>query len=289
MTPSKVYPSNIQTACYYEMDWVDDDMNEDVAAQTTTYKSWYKQEDQLDHSMSCLLPCLIMERRHYVEGEVKRIRKQSDDDDIDNDDDNMDDDDVDDDDDYMGNSNNNKKAYYDSDYKERYTAKLIDNYEENTSIDFDCHLFKRFEYIYEDIPREGIIFVNKPHSTDVWLPKAFREPIGLPLDMVPDIWKDLNPSLSLKAANEAKEKMKQQEQDSRKGRMRGSGGKKKVGTADTATRKDITGDGSGTQLELFVPPKKSQSVYSSRCVKIYDCGITTRRRKTLSKYHETMD
>merc|ERR1712238_467828 len=137
MTPSKVYPSNIETACYYEMDWLDDDMNDDVD----------------------------------------------------------DDDDDDDYDVYMGNSNNKKKAYYDSDYKERYTAKLIDNYEENTSIDYDCHLFKRFEYIYEDIPREGIIFVNKPHSTDVWLPKAFREPIGLPLDMVPDIWKDLNPSV----------------------------------------------------------------------------------------------
>merc|ERR1712238_60414 len=166
MTPSKVYPSNIETACYYEMDWLDDDMNDDVD----------------------------------------------------------DDDDDDDYDFYMGNSNNKKKAYYDSDYKERYTAKLIDNYEENTSIDYDCHLFKRFEYIYEDIPREGIIFVNKPHSTDVWLPKAFREPIGFPLEMVPDIWKDLNPAVSLKAASAAKEKAKQQEQqdNSRKGGMRGS-------------------------------------------------------------------
>merc|ERR1712194_58781 len=187
------------------------------------------------------------ERRDYVEGEAKRIRKQAEDDDYD---DHMDDDD--DDDDTVSSSSNKKKAYYDSEYKERYTAKLIDNYEENTSIDFDCHLFKRFEYIYEDIPREGIIFVNKPHSTDVWLPKAFREPIGLPLEMVPDIWKDLNPSLYVKAAMiAAEEKTKQQEQDGKKGGMRGSG-KKKV----AATRKDSTGDGSGTQLELFVPPKK---------------------------------
>jgi len=245
--PSKVYPSNIQTACYYEMDWLDDDINADVTAESTTYESWYKQEDQLDHSMSCLLPCLIMERRDYVEGEAKRIRKQAEDDDYDDDDDHMDDDD----DDTVSSSSNKKKAYYDSEYKERYTAKLIDNYEENTSIDFDCHLFKRFEYIYEDIPREGIIFVNKPHSTDVWLPKAFREPIGLPLEMVPNIWKDLNPAVSLKAVSAAKEKAKQQEQDGKKGGMRGSG-KKKV----AATRKDSTGDGSGTQLELFVPPKK---------------------------------
>jgi len=55
-----------------------------------------------------------------------------------------------------------------------------------------------------DIPREGIVFVNKPHSTDAWIEQAFRQPIGLPDDMVPTVWKDLN------------------RRNHRKGKMRGS-------------------------------------------------------------------
>jgi len=205
-----VYPSNIQTACYFGTDWLYDDINEDVNAETTTYMSWYKQDDHFEY---CLLPCLITERREYVEDEAKRIRRTGDD--IhDDDDDVYDDDDVDgdgafDDDDYVDSNEeakrNEHKLYHDSNFKQRYTAKLIDHYEENTSIDYDCHLYKRFDYIYEDIPREGIIFVNKPHSTDVWLEKAFREPIGLPDDMVPDIWKDLSPKVHA-AATVAKTK-----------------------------------------------------------------------------------
>ncbi|OEU07767.1 hypothetical protein FRACYDRAFT_250793 [Fragilariopsis cylindrus CCMP1102] len=148
----KSYPTNIETACYFETDWLDDKINEDAASETVTYESWYKQDDHFDVTKGggCLLPCIIMERHDTA-----------------------------------------THNFGGSSYKERYTAKLIDTHIDNTSIDYECHIYNRFEYIYEDMPREGLIFVNKPHSTDVWLPKAFREPIGLPDDMVPNIWKDL--------------------------------------------------------------------------------------------------
>mmetsp|Transcript_6371 Transcript_6371/g.9574 ORF Transcript_6371/g.9574 Transcript_6371/m.9574 type:complete len:117 (+) Transcript_6371:1-351(+) len=42
-----------------------------------------------------------------------------------------------------------------------------------------------------DVPREAITFINKPHSTDHWIEQAFRQPIGLPDDMVPKAWRDL--------------------------------------------------------------------------------------------------
>merc|ERR1712032_967600 len=87
-----------------------------------------------------------------------------------------------------------KGVYGDSAYNKRYTAKILDLQENNSSVDFDCHIYKRFEYIYENIPREGITFINKPHSTDLWVEKAFRQPITLPEDMVPNQWRDLGNS-----------------------------------------------------------------------------------------------
>lgn len=197
------YPSNIQTACYFEMDWLDDDINEDSNAETLTYESWYRQEDHFDLGLGCFLPCLVMERRDYVVGEIDRI--------VNDDEILLDDDDTTQylnakpsseklhgDDDHVSQFNGFQEKegmYGDSHFPHRYTVKLIDSHVENTSVEFDCHLYKRFDYIYEDMPREGIVFVNKPHSTDVWLPQAFREPIGVPDDMFPDVWKDLNPKV----------------------------------------------------------------------------------------------
>ena len=86
--------------------------------------------------------------------------------------------------------NQNDGPHGGSAYPTRYTAKLLDSHEENTSIDVECHIYTRFEYFYLDMPREAIIFVNKPHSTDAWIDHAFRHPIGLPEDMVPQVWKD---------------------------------------------------------------------------------------------------
>ena len=200
------YPSNLQTACSFEFDWLHDEINEDSEAELVTYESWYRQNAQIGPNSGCMLPCMIMERRDYVPGEEDRIREEGDTDD----------------DDYDANGNHlhmehrrtrreaekaiekenriiDPSTFADSKFQQRYTVKLLDTHEENTSIDFGCHLYKRFEYIYEDMPREGIVFVNKPHSTDVWLQQAFREPIGLSDDMVPDIWKDLNPKLYNKA------------------------------------------------------------------------------------------
>jgi len=77
-----------------------------------------------------------------------------------------------------------------------YTAKLVDNYGENVAIDWECHIYDKFEYFYTDIPREGIIFVENPEKSDVWLPDAFRHMIGVPDSrddkMYPDIWKIRN-------------------------------------------------------------------------------------------------
>mmetsp|Transcript_36825 Transcript_36825/g.79497 ORF Transcript_36825/g.79497 Transcript_36825/m.79497 type:complete len:881 (+) Transcript_36825:58-2700(+) len=180
----KPYPSNIETACYFEYDWVDERDNELEGSDAVTYESWYHQNDY----PACLLPCVITERRGYVPGEENK-RKLYDDDDGDE----------------YGSGDNTKNEkneaksgnitgrtlYGGSASPKRYTAKLIDTHEENTSIDFHCHIFKRFEYIYMDVPREAITFINKPHSTDHWIEQAFRQPIGLPDDMVPKAWRDL--------------------------------------------------------------------------------------------------
>jgi hypothetical protein len=40
------------------------------------------------------------------------------------------------------------------------------------------------------IPREGIQFYDRPYTSDLHLPRAFRHFIGLPENMVPDIWRD---------------------------------------------------------------------------------------------------
>lgn len=165
----KPYPSNIETACHFEYDWLDSDINEDEDAEETTFMSWYQMEKRPD---SCLLPCIVTERRDYIDREeVERN-------------------DYDDDDEFT-HRNVESQPNGGSATPKRYTAKLIDNHEENTSISFECHIFKRFEYYVTDIPREGIIFVNKIHSSDQWIDQAFRQPIGLPDEMVPMSWRDL--------------------------------------------------------------------------------------------------
>lgn len=172
------YPSNLETACYFEGDWLDDHINEDEEAEAITYESWYDQMHHTEILEGCLLPCIITERRQYVPDEENQKKTFLDDDDDDDD----------------GLIREKKKRDLGenggSAFPTRYTAKLLDTHEENTSINFDCHIYKRFEYIYLDIPREGITFVDKPHSTDHWIEQAFRQPIGLPEEMVPQIWRD---------------------------------------------------------------------------------------------------
>jgi len=175
------YPSNIQTACYFEEDWLpDEDFQDDVM----TYQSWNDQSDpnflipnedfhddvmtyksrneqKKDTRFDCLLPCLVIEAHATSDTD--------------------------------GDNNGNTL----------YTAKLVDSAEDNVSIDWDCHIYKKFEYIYTDIPRNAIRFIEKPHKSDVWLPDAFRHAIGVPDDdgtntnnnvdaMYPDVWKKSN-------------------------------------------------------------------------------------------------
>lgn len=167
------YPSNLETACFFEYDWLDDEIDQDPDAERVTYESWYNQV--VDFEMDCLLPCIITERRDYVPGESKEAITYYDDDD----------------DDEVGERGEPEKEHGGSFSSKRYTAKLMDTLEQNTSINFDCHIFQRFEYIFTDIPREGIRFVDKPRSTDQWIVQAFRHPVGLPEEMVPMGWRDL--------------------------------------------------------------------------------------------------
>ena len=167
------YPSNLETACWFETDWLDDDIDADLHAEKITYDSWYHHVDR-----TCLLPCIVTERRDYVPGEEKELAA----------------------DDYDYAHDAAKPAadavggaddHGGSATPRRYTAKLVDTAPDNISILVDCHLYERFEYIYMDIPRESIVFVNKLHSTDRWIEQSFRHPIGLPETMVPAIWRDL--------------------------------------------------------------------------------------------------
>jgi len=160
------YPSNIETACYFESDWLTAEDNNEDTTETITFESWHNMVNQ----NTCVLPCMITERREYVPLEEHLI----------------------DDDDYVDPVEHEAIENGGSITSKRYSVKLFDSHEENTSIPFDCHIFKRFEYHILDVPREGIIFVNKPHSTDQWIDQAFRQPIGLPDDMVPIEWRDLS-------------------------------------------------------------------------------------------------
>lgn len=69
-----------------------------------------------------------------------------------------------------------------------YTAKLVDHHYDNESIEYDCHIFHRFEYIYTDIPRHGIEFVEKEYTSDIFLQAVFRQHIQVPDGMFPEHW-----------------------------------------------------------------------------------------------------
>lgn len=179
------YPSNIETACFFEYDWLDDVINNDPNADHVTYESWYNQYDHFDSG--CLLPCIVTERREYIPGEEK------DEDSSDANDDDDGDEDVKGEENDKGQSEgtDDSDQYGGSASSKRYTVKIVDAHEENTSILLQCHIYKRFEYIYMDVPREGIKFIDRPHSTDQWIEGAFRSAIGLPEEMVPHYWRDL--------------------------------------------------------------------------------------------------
>jgi len=43
-----------------------------------------------------------------------------------------------------------------------------------------------------DVPREAIAYYDKPYTSDMHLPTAFRHPIGIPEDMLPEAWKNVD-------------------------------------------------------------------------------------------------
>ena len=160
------YPSNLETACFFESDWITDEEAAEISTEDMTSESWYNMVDV----NNCLLPCMVTERREYVPLEEHHV----------------------DDDDYIDPEEHQAVQNGGSKTSKRYSVKLFDPHQENTSVAFDCHIYKRFEYFLLDVPREAIVFINKPHSTDQWIDQAFRQPIELPDEMVPTEWKDLS-------------------------------------------------------------------------------------------------
>ena len=74
----------------------------------------------------------------------------------------------------------------------RYSAQILhhsphDNVENNDQTRIPLYE----NHIIEDMPRSKIIFQDMPYHTDPQLPNVFRKEIGLPEDMIPDVWKDL--------------------------------------------------------------------------------------------------
>ena len=45
--------------------------------------------------------------------------------------------------------------------------------------------------IYRDIPQIGLMFLDEPHTTDMFLGNSFRHEIGIPDHMFPDAWRNL--------------------------------------------------------------------------------------------------
>lgn len=53
---------------------------------------------------------------------------------------------------------------------------------------------REYELSFDGVPRDAIRFFDEPCSTDMHLPYVFRQPIGLPDELVPDLWRDQRPS-----------------------------------------------------------------------------------------------
>lgn len=47
--------------------------------------------------------------------------------------------------------------------------------------------------VVKQIPQHGIRFINKPYTSDLFLPNAFRHEMMIPDDMMPDAWKNKDP------------------------------------------------------------------------------------------------
>jgi SET domain len=77
---------------------------------------------------------------------------------------------------------------------EEYTVSLVVP-SKNTVMDpaelvFDATVPMEDLYIDTNVPRRAIRWIEKPYMDDEHLQNAFRHPIGLPDDLVPDVWRN---------------------------------------------------------------------------------------------------
>lgn len=70
-------------------------------------------------------------------------------------------------------------------YAVRLTTESVDRW---IHIEEETRIFRR-------VPRDAMRFFDKPQTTDMHLPYAFRQPIGLPDELLPDAWRDLRQSV----------------------------------------------------------------------------------------------
>ena len=66
----------------------------------------------------------------------------------------------------------------------RYTVEL-----EHSVYNYDTDEYTFYPVKVGSVDREAIRFVDVPYTTDLFLPTAFRHPIGIPEDMFPDAWR----------------------------------------------------------------------------------------------------
>jgi hypothetical protein len=70
-----------------------------------------------------------------------------------------------------------------------YMAQLVEGQYDNMDIADECRLEAAYDYIVIDMQRSGIQLLDKPYTTDTFLPHAFRHEIGVPSEgFYPDPW-----------------------------------------------------------------------------------------------------
>lgn len=59
---------------------------------------------------------------------------------------------------------------------------------------------KNFQVI-DEVPRESLIFQDRPYSTDMFLPNVFRHDIRIPDELFPDAWRNANSTSGCNSSN----------------------------------------------------------------------------------------
>jgi SET domain len=56
------------------------------------------------------------------------------------------------------------------------------------------------EKVRDNVPRKAIMFVDSPYTTDIHLPSAFRHPIDIPDEMLPEAWRNMECKMGQRCA-----------------------------------------------------------------------------------------